>query len=155
MRGRGMETMQLHEILAAHLRIDKPQALCNPQRGQRSSGEILGGEFTGDRLQGQVLPGGSLFLVPQDDSLARFSLYYTLLTDDGIKIDVVGEGLVAFDETDRAPFAESRCRCTCSKQFSVPSGAHDYLQRNLYVGRLNIKAGDDRLRVSIYQVNEI
>ncbi len=45
--------------------------------------------------------------MPQDDSLARFSLYYTLLTDDGIKIDVVGEGLVAFDETDRAPFAES------------------------------------------------
>ncbi|MDU8541092.1 DUF3237 family protein [Pseudomonas syringae group sp. J248-6] len=150
-----MDTMQLHEIMTAHLRIDTPQALCNPKRGQRSSGEVLGGEFNGDRLQGQVLPGGSFFLVPQDDSLARFSLYYTLLTDDGIKIDVVGEGLVAFDETDRAPFAESRCRCTCSKQFSVPSGAHDYLQRNLYVGRLNIKAGDDRLRVSIYQVNEI
>ncbi|EPM70664.1 hypothetical protein A584_12102 [Pseudomonas syringae pv. theae ICMP 3923] len=150
-----METMQLREILTAHLRIDKPQALCNPQRGQRRSGEILGGEFNGDRLQGQVLSGGSLFLVPQDDSLARFSLYYTLLTDDGIKIDVVGEGLVAFDESGRAPLAESRCRCTCSKQFSVPSGAHDDLQRNLYVGRVDMKVGDDSLRVSIFQVNEI
>lgn len=150
-----METMQLHEVLTARLRIDKPQALCNPQRGQRSSGEILGGEFNGDGLQGQVLPGGSLFLVPQDDSLARFSLYYTLLTDDGIKINVVGEGLVAFDEADRAPLDESRCRCTCSKQFSVASGTHDDLQRNLYVGRVNIHAGDDSMRVSIFQVNEI
>ncbi|KPX42526.1 DUF3237 family protein [Pseudomonas syringae pv. tagetis] len=150
-----METMQLHEILTVHLRVDKPQVLCRPQRGQRSSGEILGGAFRGDRLQGQVLAGGSLFLVPQDDDLARFSLYYTLLTDDGVKIDVVGEGLVAADETERAPLAQAHCRCTCSKQFSVPSGAHDYLQRNLYVGRLRVTAGDDSLLVSIFQVNEM
>ncbi|MFW3167840.1 DUF3237 family protein [Pseudomonas syringae pv. syringae] len=146
-----METMQLHEILTIHLRIDKPQLLCDPSKMQRSSCEIQGGEFRGERLQGQVLPGGSLYLVPQGDDLARVSLYYTLFTDHGVNIEVVGEGLLAGHETDRAPVTDSRF--TCSK-FSVPSGAHDHLQRNLYVGRVSIKSGDDSLRVSIFQVND-
>ncbi|KTB95095.1 MULTISPECIES: DUF3237 family protein [Pseudomonas] len=147
-----METMQLHEILTIHLRIDKPQLLCDPSKMQRSSCEIQGGEFRGERLQGQVLPGGSLYLVPQGDDLARVSLYYTLFTDHGVNIEVVGEGLLAGHETDRAPLTESSF--TCSKQFSVPAGAHDHLQRNLYVGRVSIKPGDDSLRVSIFQVND-
>ncbi|KWT02426.1 MULTISPECIES: DUF3237 family protein [Pseudomonas syringae group] len=150
-----METLQLHKMLTVHLHIDEPQSLCRPHQGKRRSGEIRGGEFQGERLQGRVLAGGSLFLVPQDDNLARFSLYYTLMTDDGIKIDVVGEGLVAVDGTDQAPLTEAYCRCTCSTQFSVPSGDHDYLQRNLYIGGVNIKAGDTSMRFSIFQVNQI
>ncbi|MGN2436635.1 DUF3237 family protein [Pseudomonas syringae] len=149
-----METMQLHEILTVRLRLDEPQSLFSAHGGQRRSGEILGGAFEGGRLQGQVLPGGSLFVVPQDEDLARFSLYYTLLTGDGVKIDVVGEGLLAIDETNRAPVAQSHCRCTCSKQFSVPPGAHDYLQRNLYVGRVNLAAVDGGMLISIFQVGE-
>ncbi|GAB0076026.1 hypothetical protein TOC8171_14250 [Pseudomonas syringae] len=114
-----METLQLHKMLTVHLHIDEPQSLCRPHQGKRRSGEIRGGEFHGERLQGRVLAGGSLFLVPQDDNIARFSVYYTLMTDDGIKIDVVGEGLVAVDGTDQAPLTEAYCRCTCSTQFSV------------------------------------
>ncbi|MBI6721678.1 DUF3237 family protein [Pseudomonas syringae] len=147
-----METMQLHEILTIHLRIDKPQLLCDPSNMQRSSCEIQGGEFRGERLQGQVLPGGSLYLVPQGDDLARVSLYYTLFTDHGVNIEVVGEGLLAGHETDRGPVTDSRF--TCSKQFSVPPGAHDHLQRNLYVGSVNVRSRDDSLLVSIFQVND-
>ncbi|KTB99451.1 hypothetical protein AO387_21115 [Pseudomonas syringae ICMP 11168] len=147
-----METMQLHEILTIHLRIDKPQLLCDPSNMQRSSCEIQGGEFRGERLQGQVLPGGSLYLVPQGDDLARVSLYYTLFTDHGVNIEVVGEGLLVGHETDRGPVTDSRF--TCSKQLSVPPGAHDHLQRNLYVGSVNVRSRDDSLLVSIFQVND-
>ncbi|RMM70553.1 hypothetical protein ALQ72_03628, partial [Pseudomonas syringae pv. maculicola] len=69
------------------LTIDEPQSLCRPHQGKRRSGEIRGGEFHGERLQGRVLAGGSLFLVPQDDNIARFSVYYTLMTDDGIYVE--------------------------------------------------------------------
>ncbi|KTB55895.1 DUF3237 family protein [Pseudomonas syringae] len=156
-----METIQLHEMLTVHLHIDTPQALPPPGQGQRSSSGILGGEFHGQRLQGTVVPGGSLFLVPQDEELVRFSLYYTLLTDDGISMDVVGEGLTAVDsiaaqhlKDDGLRVAKSLARCTCNIQFSVPEGVHEYLQKHLYIGRVNVMAGSDGMTISIFQVDE-
>ncbi|AHG41046.1 hypothetical protein N018_12800 [Pseudomonas syringae CC1557] len=156
-----METIQLHEMLTVHLHIDTPQALHQPGQGPRSSSEILGGEFHGQRLQGAVVPGGSLFLVPQDEELVRFSLYYTLLTDDGISMHVVGEGLTAVDtiavqhlKDDGSRVARSLARCTCNIQFSVPEGVHEYLQKHLYIGRVNVMAGSDGMTISIFQVDE-
>ncbi|KPW20367.1 DUF3237 family protein [Pseudomonas cannabina] len=155
-----METIQLHEMLTVHLHIDTPQSLFQPRQGQRSSSGILGGEFQGQCLRGTVVPGGSLFLVAQDEELVRFSLYYTLLTDDGVSIDVVGEGLTAIDGTPKQPqdsvlrIAASFSRCTCNIQFSVPAGDYQYLQTHLYIGRVHVMTGSDEMTISIFQVDE-
>ncbi|SDW62158.1 Protein of unknown function [Pseudomonas syringae] len=156
-----METIQLHEMLTVHLHIDTPQSLFQPRQGQRSSSGILGGEFQGQCLRGKVVPGGSLFLVAQDEELVRFSLYYTLLTEDGVNIEVVGEGLTAIDCTfGRQPqdsvlrIAASFSRCTCNIQFSVPAGDYQHLQTHLYIGRVHVMTGSDRMTISIFQVDE-
>ncbi|KPB71466.1 Uncharacterized protein AC507_4149 [Pseudomonas syringae pv. maculicola] len=90
----------------------------------------------------------------------RFSLYYTLLTDDGVSIDVVGEGLTAIDGTPKQPqdsvlrIAASFSRCTCNIQFSVPAGDYQYLQTHLYIGRVHVMTGSDEMTISIFQVDE-
>ena len=62
-------------------------------KGGRRIIPIAGGEFSGPKLRGKVLPGGADWQVLRDDGVAELEARYTLRTDDGALIYVRNHAL--------------------------------------------------------------
>lgn len=60
--------------------------------GQRKIAPITGGNFSGERLNGSVAPGGADWVVLRDDGALLIDVRLTLLTDDGAVIYLSYEG---------------------------------------------------------------
>ena len=63
--------------------------------GARRVIPIVGGHFAGERLTGEVLPGGADWQLVRPDGVAILDARYTLRTADGALIDVRNRGLRA------------------------------------------------------------
>lgn len=63
--------------------------------GERRVIPIIGGRFAGERLAGEVLPGGADWQLVRPDGAAILDARYTLRTADGALIDVRNRGLRA------------------------------------------------------------
>lgn len=61
--------------------------------GRRRVIPITGGEFSGPKLTGTVLPGGADWQVVHDDGMATIDTRYTLVADDGALISVATSGV--------------------------------------------------------------
>ena len=61
--------------------------------GERRVIPIIGGHFAGNRLSGEVLPGGADWQLVRGDGAALLDARYTLRTTDGALIYVSNQGL--------------------------------------------------------------
>ncbi len=139
-----MKTPELE--LAFHIRLDftpGPRLRFTPAYKQMTRGFVglAGGEVSGPRLAGKVLPnsGGDW---PQmwGSGLIEFDAHYMLEADDGTPIYIHNSGLaysspevmkaIEAGETPRAE--DSYCRIT--PRFEAPEGPHDWLNRTIFVG---------------------
>ncbi len=78
----------LEFIFAVHAIVDVPLDLGDVGKGGRRIVPIIGGDFSGPRLRGQVLPGGADWQILRTDGVAELEARYTLSTDDGALIYV-------------------------------------------------------------------
>jgi hypothetical protein len=69
-----------------------PRTIGQTGFGLRRIIPIIGGRITGERLSGNVLPGGADWQTVSADGLAELSARYTLETDDGALIDLSNSG---------------------------------------------------------------
>ena len=71
--------------------------------GLRRVAPVTGGVFTGERLNGEVLPGGNDWLVNRADGVMVIDVRLTLKTDDGalIYLSYQGRFLAAPDAMER------------------------------------------------------
>lgn len=72
--------------------VDPPQTIEGPL-GKRLFIPITGGTFRGDRLAGVVQAGGSDFQLIRRDGTAELDVRVTLLSDDGVTIQLKGRGI--------------------------------------------------------------
>jgi hypothetical protein len=79
---------QLEFLFAARVAVEKPLDLGDVGKGGRRIVPIAGGEFSGPRLRGEVLPGGADWQILRHDGVAELEARYTLRTDDGTLIYV-------------------------------------------------------------------
>ena len=84
---------QLAFIFAARVTVDAPLDLGDVAKGGRRIVPITGGDFSGPRMRGEVLPGGADWQVLRGDGVAELEARYTLRTDDGALIYVRNHGL--------------------------------------------------------------
>jgi Protein of unknown function (DUF3237) len=84
---------QLDFIVAARVTVDAPLDLGDVAKGGRRIVPITGGDFSGPRMRGEVLPGGADWQVLRGDGVAELEARYTLRTDDGALIYVRNHGL--------------------------------------------------------------
>lgn len=84
-----IETKPLFELKAT---VDSPQVIDGPL-GKRLFIPVTGGTFIGDRLAGIVQSGGSDFQLIRPDNVAELDVRVTLLTDDGVTIQLKGHGI--------------------------------------------------------------
>ncbi|MCU0897196.1 MAG: DUF3237 domain-containing protein [Burkholderiales bacterium] len=77
------------------LRVDlaEPLDLGHTPVGHRRVVNIVGGEFSGERLSGIVLPGGADWQIVRPDGVAVLDARYTLRTRDGALVQVTSQGL--------------------------------------------------------------
>jgi hypothetical protein len=82
------EAPPLDFIFAARVTVDAALDLGDIGKGTRRIVPISGGEFSGPRLRGVVLPGGADWQILRGDGVAELEARYTLRTDDGALIHV-------------------------------------------------------------------
>ena len=139
--------MQVPAIeLAFHVRLDfaeGPRTRFLPAGKQFTRGFVglVGGEVSGPRLSGKVVPhsGGDWPRI-WDSGLIEFEAHYMLEAADGTPIYIQNRGIawsnpdvLAKIEAGEAVAAEdSYCRVT--PQFEAPEGPHDWLNRTIFVG---------------------
>lgn len=74
---------KLEFIFAAQVSVGAPLDLGDVGRGGRRIVPITGGDFSGARMRGEVVPGGADWQVLRGDGVAELEARYTLRTDDG------------------------------------------------------------------------
>ncbi|MBL8204176.1 MAG: DUF3237 domain-containing protein [Blastocatellia bacterium] len=85
-------TPRLELLCHLAVKIAAPQMLGPVLTGERRIIPITGGRFEGQRLRGDILPGGADWQIVTADGTAMLEARYTLRTDDGALIYVRNVG---------------------------------------------------------------
>jgi hypothetical protein len=83
----------LQFIFGAHAKVDPALDLGDVGKGGRRIVPIVGGDFSGPKLRGAVLPGGADWQIIRQDGVAELEARYTLHTDDRALIYVRNHAL--------------------------------------------------------------
>ena len=138
-----METPSLE--LAFRVRLDfgdGPRIRFAPAFKQFTRGfvSVIGGEVSGPRLTGRVLPhSGGDWPRMWEGGLIEFEAHYMLEATDGTPIYIHNRGVAHADpavlqriEAGDPDAPVPYCRIT--PRFEVPAGPHDWLGRTIFVG---------------------
>jgi hypothetical protein len=125
--------MQTRPLMTLRLTTAPTQNIGAGPHGTRVTFPITGGSFEGDRLRGQVLPGGDDWTVKRPDGVIELDLRITLQTDDGALIHMTFEGL-RDDGAPGAPYFRTLPR------FETQAPKYSFLNRLLAVGLGEIRA---------------
>lgn len=114
--------------------------------GERFMVPILGGHFEGERLRGQVLPGGADRQCLRPDGVKELDALYEMQTDDGCVITVRNRVLID-EQAAGGRYARSVV------QFKVSHPRYDWLQRRVFVGTLeNLRPARDAVKIRVFEV---
>jgi hypothetical protein len=86
-------TPTLERLFRAEVEIAAPLSVGMTPRGERRIIPITGGRFTGEKLSGDVLPGGADWQLVRPDGTALLEARYTLRTKDGALVYVRNRGV--------------------------------------------------------------
>lgn len=86
-------TPQLEHLMRVTVHVDPPLIVGAVPLGERRVINITGGHFTGDKLRGDVLPGGADWQLVRPDDAAILEAKYTLRVDDGALLYVTNLGI--------------------------------------------------------------
>ena len=86
-------TPYLEKLCRATVELAAPLEVGATGLGERRVIPIVGGHFAGERLSGEVLPGGADWQLVRGDGAAMLDARYTLRTTDGALIYVSNRGL--------------------------------------------------------------
>lgn len=132
--------------LAFHVRLDfgqGPRTRFEPalQPFTRGFVAVLGGEVSGPRLEGRVVPqSGGDWPRLWPSGLIEFEAHYMLEASDGSPIYIHNRGLAYSDPSvltrieagENVDPDETYCRIT--PRFEAPEGPHAWLNRTVFVG---------------------
>lgn len=134
-------------VYEAIVDIADVQNLGQSLQGQRFIVNILGGEFSGPRMKGRVLPGGADRQLLRPDGIKELDALYEIQTDDGTVITVHNQVVVD------TPASEQRYARSVVK-FRAPVGQYEWLNRRIFVGTLkSLKPSRNAVKIRIFQVN--
>jgi hypothetical protein len=124
--------------------IGVPLTLGETPLGKRRMIPITGGRFEGPRLSAEVIAGGADWQTLRPDGVTEIHAVYAIRADDGTVIAVDNRGLATRGEGGH------HRRTVC--RFEAPAGPHDWLNKAIFVGTLDIEPSRDAIRLRIYQL---
>jgi hypothetical protein len=125
--------MRTRPLMSLRLRTAPTQDVGAGPHGTRVTFPVTGGTFDGDRLRGNVLPGGGDWTIKRSDGVVELDLRITLETDDGALIHMTFEGL----RDDGAP---GGTYFRTVPRFEAAAAKYAFLNRLLAVGAAEIGA---------------
>lgn len=127
----------------ARVKIAKNIVVGDSKRGFRQVIPITGGDFSGARITGEVLPGGEDWQLIRADGDVELNARYLLKTNDGYVIQVINQALIHnfSKEEKKPPYIKSVI------DLEAPNNSpYDYLNHAIFIGTLEMpkmKAGED------------
>ena len=88
-----MAEIRTKPLMSLKLQVGAMQAIGPAPGGDRRVGVVGGGTFTGERLNGIVLPGGADWIIVRADGSMLLDVRLVLQTDDGALIGLTYRGL--------------------------------------------------------------
>ena len=125
--------MRSRPLMTLRLDTAPTQNIDAGPHGTRFTFPVTGGSFDGDRLRGQVLPGGDDWVVQRAGGVLELDLRITLATDDGALIQMTFEG-IRDDAAPGTPYFRTLPR------FETAAPKYSFLNRLLAVGTGQIRA---------------
>lgn len=132
--------------------VDAPLIIGQSSHGLRRVVPILGGTVTGPRLNGTVIPGGADWQFIRPDGVLSLEARYTLKTEDGTLILVTNRGMRhgppdIIEKIGRGePVPADSYYFRTVAEFEAPIGAYDWLNKALFLGVAERKAGQAVVR---------
>ena len=83
---------RLEPIFSVRVAVAAPRSLGKVAGGERRIVDITGGEVSGPRLTGRILPGGADWQIVRDDGTAVLEARYTIEAADGALVYVRNYG---------------------------------------------------------------
>ncbi|HEY2050379.1 MAG TPA: DUF3237 domain-containing protein [Caulobacteraceae bacterium] len=80
-------------LFLANIAVGSIHATGGPAGVQQRVSDITGGDFTGDRLRGRVLPGGTDWVIVRGDGATLLDARIVLQTEDGALISMAYTGI--------------------------------------------------------------
>ena len=126
--------------------IGPPVAVGETPAGKTRFIPITGGTFEGPRITGEVIPGGADWQTVRPDGVTLVEAIYAIRARDGAVISVRNRGLVT-------PQDDGRRYVRTVPSFEAPAGPHDWLNRSVFVGTINL-ANPERtaVRIGVFRV---
>ncbi|GAB3095758.1 DUF3237 domain-containing protein [Aestuariicella hydrocarbonica] len=122
--------------------------------GRRDGGNammiaITGGAIRGEKLSGEVMPGGADWAIMKDDGRVVVDARYAIKTSDGTIIQVYNSGvtLIDGDQPGAAPVVLTTPR------FIAPEGEYEWLNYGVFVGTLQPNLADGSVNIVIYRMH--
>ena len=121
----------------ASVAVAPPRSLGRTFGGERRIVDIVGGEVSGARLSGRVLPGGADWQMLRDDGVAVLEARYTIEAHDGALIYVQNFGYRHGPAEVLARIARgeevepSSYYFRAAPRFETSAAAHDWLNRTV------------------------
>jgi hypothetical protein len=137
----------------ARVKISKVNVVGESKRGFRQVIPITGGDFSGARIKGEVLPGGEDWQLVRADGDVELNARYLLKTNDGVVIQVINQALIHnYPKEDKKP-AYIRSVIDLEAPNNSP---YDYLNHAIFIGTLEMpkmKAGEEPyVIIGVYMV---
>lgn len=85
--------MELEFAFELRVEVSAIQVMGDTPKGNRRMIPITGGTFEGKNIRGKVQPGGYDWQIIRTDGVAELDARYVLVTDDGVLITIVNQGL--------------------------------------------------------------
>jgi hypothetical protein len=100
--------------------------------GERRSIPITGGSFSGEGIEGEVVPGGADYQVTRADGTTFITAVYMIKTDDGALINVSNEGYIV------PPGARGNDALyfRTTPKFTAPTGKYGWLNSTIFVSAI-------------------
>ena len=152
-----MEHLKSRNLFTITIKLHPTEELGDTPAGKRRVFPVAGGDFTGERLRGQILPvAGSDLLLIRADGSAQQDVRMVLRTDDGALILMTYRGVrhASADVNDRfargEQVAASEYYLRTTPFFETSSSKYSWLNKIVTVG-----IGERRREEVIYEVFEI
>ena len=148
--------MKLVHLFTMKATVDAPTEIGPMPIGTRRIFNATGGSFVGDRLSGEILPGGGEWFLDAGEGFGQVDVRLMLRTNDGASIYLRYSGVMDFNEAVGAKLAAGQStefgdnRFLTQVRFECAHPGYEWLSTTIAVGEGRMHP--DCVEYAIYEV---
>lgn len=149
-------TPELRFVCDIEVQVGPIRDLGPTPHGRRRIIPILSGTVTGERLNGEVMPGGADWQYVRADGILELEARYSIKATDGAEIAVTNRGMrrappEIMDRLSRGEVVDpALVYFRTAPVFEAPAGPHAWLNESVFVG--TAARFPDKVQIRVFEV---